>query len=309
MILDIIFIVAGIALVLWGADRFTDGASGLARKWQVSELIIGLTVVAFGTSLPEFIVSFLSCLRGSGDMSVGNILGSNIFNILVIVGVSSMILALPVSRGVLYRDMPFCLLVTAALVLVGFDGEISRLDASLLFGLFLLFLIYTIYLGKREAAGAETLVEEKKPLWQLFGLILLGIGCLVGGGQILVNGATDVARELGVSEKIIGMTILAAGTSLPELATSVVAARKGSDGLALGNVLGSNVFNAAFVLGACNLIAPMQITGVNMLDWSVLVGSCVLLWIVSFSGRRLTRGEGTLLLTAYVAYMTYTLLH
>ncbi|MBQ3992172.1 MAG: sodium:calcium antiporter, partial [Bacteroidaceae bacterium] len=192
---------------------------------------------------------------------------------------------------------------------VGFDGEISRLDASLLFGLFLLFLIYNVYLGKREAAGAETLVEEKKPLWQLFGLILLGIGCLVGGGQILVNGATDVARELGVSEKIIGMTILAAGTSLPELATSVVAARKGSDGLALGNVLGSNVFNAVFVLGACNLIAPMQITGVNMLDWSVLVGSCVLLWIVSFSGRRLTRGEGTLLLTAYVAYMTYTLLH
>ncbi|MCR4922301.1 MAG: calcium/sodium antiporter [Bacteroidaceae bacterium] len=309
MIWNIIFIIIGLAGVLWGADRFTDGACGLARRWKVSELVIGLTIVALGTSLPEFVVSFISCLRGSGDMSVGNIIGSNTFNSLVIVGASCMLLVIPVERGVLWRDLPFCILVTAAFVLMVLTGEINRYSAAILCLLFAVFLTYNIYIAKRQRGAASEVVEEQTPLWRLLGLIVLGMAVLVGCGQLLVNSATDVARALGVSEKVIGITILAAGTSLPELATSLVAARKGSDGLALGNVIGSNVFNIAFVLGICNMVSPMQMTDVNLVDLLAVLGSVVLLWLVCLTGRRLTRWEGVLLLLAYGAYLFWVLFH
>ena len=309
MILNIVYIIVGLVGVLWGADRFTDGACGLARKWKVSELIIGLTIVAMGTSLPEFVVSFISCLRGSGDMSVGNIIGSNTFNALVIVGVSCMLLTIPVERGVLWRDLPFCILVTVAFVLFVMTGEINRLSAGVLCVLFVVFVAYNIYIGKRQRGNANEVAEETTPMWKLVGLVLLGMGVLVGCGQMLVSGATEVARTLGVSEKVIGITILAAGTSLPELATSVVAARKGSDGLALGNVIGSNVFNIAFVLGACNMVSPMQTKDVNLVDLLTVLGSVVLLWLVCFTGRQLTRWEGVLLVAAYAAYLFYVLSH
>ena len=309
MILNIVFIIAGLAGVLWGANFFTDGACGLARKWRVSELVIGLTIVALGTSLPEFVVSFISCLRGSGDMSVGNIIGSNTFNALVIVGASCMMLTIPITRGVLWRDIPFCMLVTLVFVLFARSGEINRPTASLLFALFLIFILYNIYIARREQKEADRVVEETKSLWALFGLIVLGIGMLVGFGQLLVGNATDVARQMGISEKVIGITILAAGTSLPELATSLVAARKGSDGLAIGNVIGSNVFNIAGVLGICNLVSPMQTTDVNLVDWVAVMGSIVLLWLVCFTGRRLTKWEGVLLLLAYLTYLFFVLSH
>lgn len=309
MVLNIVYIIVGLVGVLWGADRFTDGACGLARKWKVSELIIGLTIVALGTSLPEFVVSFISCLRGSGDMSVGNIIGSNTFNALVIVGASCMLLVIPVERGVLWRDLPFCILVTAAFVLLVSAGEINRLSAALLCALFAVFLTYNIYIAKRQRGNADTVTEEPTPMWKLVGLIFLGMGVLVGCGQLLVNGATEVARASGVSEKVIGITILAAGTSLPELATSLVAARKGSDGLALGNVIGSNVFNIAFVLGVCNLVSPMQTADVNFVDLLAVLGSVVLLWLVCLTGRKLARWEGILLVAAYGAYLFYVLSH
>ncbi len=309
MILNIVYIIVGLVGVLWGADRFTDGACGLARKWKVSELIIGLTIVALGTSLPEFVVSFISCLRGSGDMSVGNIIGSNTFNALVIVGVSCMLLTIPVERGVLWRDLPFCILVTVAFVLFVMTGEINRISAGVLCALFVVFVAYNIYIGKRQRGDADAVAEETTPMWKLVGLVLLGMGVLVGCGQMLVSGATEVARTLGVSEKVIGITILAAGTSLPELATSVVAARKGSDGLALGNVIGSNVFNIAFVLGACNMVSPMQTKDVNLVDLLTVLGSVVLLWLVCLTGRKLTRWEGVLLVAAYGAYLFYVLSH
>ncbi len=309
MILNIVFIIIGLAGVLWGADRFTDGACGLARRWKVSELIIGLTIVALGTSLPEFVVSFISCLRGSGDMSVGNIIGSNTFNSLVIVGTSCMLLVIPVERGVLWRDLPFCIVVTLAFMLMVLGGEINRFGAAILCLLFAVFLTYNIYIARRERGNAGEVVEEQTPLWKLFGLIVLGMLVLTGCGQLLVSAATDVARAVGVSEKVIGITILAAGTSLPELATSLVAARKGSDGLALGNVIGSNVFNIAFVLGICNMVSPMQMTDVNAIDLLAVLGSVVLLWIVCFTGRRLARWEGVLLVLAYLSYLFYVLFH
>lgn len=308
MVLNILLVIVGIALVLWGADRFTDGASGLARKWHVSELVIGLTVVAMGTSLPELMVSLFSSLNGSSDMSVGNIVGSNIFNTLVIVGASALMLPVPISKGVLYRDIPLSFLFAGILYLLCMDAVITRLDAAILLILFCLFLAYTFYLATHGQRIEESAAEENTIL-KLLLLLVVGVAGLVIGGQLLVNNAAALARIWGVKESVIGLTILAAGTSLPELATSMVAARKGSDGLALGNAIGSNIFNVAFVLGICNVILPMQVQQISMVDWSTFILSNVALWLVAFTGKVLRKWEGILLLACYAAYLCYLLLH
>ena len=301
-------VIVGTTLLLWGADRFTDGACGIARKWHVSELIIGLTIVSMGTSLPEFVVSLFSSLRGSTDMSVGNILGSNAFNTLVIVGASCLMMKVVSDRGILFRDIPFCLLVSLVLAFLGMQGVISRWGALLLCFLFTIFMAYNLYLAKSNKAEF-TADAEVMSMGRILFLIIIGIGTLVGGGQLLVNSATSLARSFGVSESIIGLTILAGGTSLPELATSVMAARKGSQGVALGNVIGSNVFNIAFVLGICSLVRPMQITDITLVDWSVMLGSVLLLWVFAYTGRRITKLEGSFLLLCYAAYLSFLLLH
>ena len=308
MVLNILLVIVGIALVLWGADRFTDGASGLARKWHVSELVIGLTVVAMGTSLPELMVSLFSSLNGSSDMSVGNIVGSNIFNTLVIVGASALMLPVPISKGVLYRDIPLSFLFAGILYLLCMDAVITRLDAAILLILFCLFLAYTFYLATHGQRIEESAAEENTIL-KLLLLLVVGVASLVIGGQLLVNNAAALARIWGVKESVIGLTILAAGTSLPELATSMVAARKGSDGLALGNAIGSNIFNVAFVLGICNVILPMQVQQISMVDWSTFILSNVALWLVAFTGKVLRKWEGILLLACYAAYLCYLLMH
>lgn len=308
VIVDIILLILGTILLLWGADRFTDGACGLARKWNVSELVIGLTIVSMGTSLPEFVVSLFSSLRGSTDMSVGNILGSNIFNTLVIVGASCLMMKIVSDRGVLYRDVPYCFLISLVLVLMGMQGVITRWGAVLLCCLFGIFMAYNLYMAKFQKEEV-TPDAQLMSLGRILLLIIIGMGTLVGGGQLLVNSATNLARSAGVSESVIGLTILAGGTSLPELATSVMAARKGSQGVALGNVIGSNIFNIAFVLGVCSLIRPMQITDISYVDWGAMLGSCVLLWVFAFTGHRITKSEGVILLLCYLAYLLFLLLH
>lgn len=302
MILNIVFLIVGMALVLWGADRFTDGASAVARRWHVSELVIGLTVVSMGTSLPEFIVSFFSTLRGSSDMSAGNILGSNIFNTLFIVGASAMMMRLPVSGTLLKRDIPICLVVSLLLLGLCLDGNLSRLEGFILCVVFCIYLAYTYYIGVHER-GALDMQEDKTPVWKILLLLIVGIGCLVGGGQLMVNNAVELARMWGVSESVIGLTILAAGTSLPELATSVVAAKKGSDGLALGNVVGSNIFNIAFVLGTCSAVRSMEINEISITDWCAFIGSVVLLWLTASTGKKLSKWEGAFLMIAYLCYL------
>lgn len=305
MYLNILFLLIGIALVLWGADRFTDGASAVARKWHVSELVIGLTIVSMGTSLPEFIVSFLSTLRGSSDMSVGNILGSNIFNTLVIVGASALMMQMVVGKSLLFRDIPLCLGISVLFYLLCFDSRIAQWEGGILCVLFCAYLAYTFYISKREnqAEPAQDAIQKDMPAWKIVGLLIIGIGCLVGGGQLLVNNAVELARMWGVSESVIGLTILAGGTSLPELATSVVAARKGSEGLALGNVVGSNIFNISFVIGICSTIRPMMLEQISILDWSVFLGSCVILWLTAITGKKLSKWEGLFLLLCYGAYL------
>ena len=305
MLLEIVLIVVGIAVVLWGADRFTDGASGLARRLKVSELVIGLTVVALGTSLPEFMVSFMSVLRGSSDMSVGNILGSNIFNILVILGASAIMRPMVVEKTLLRRDLPLCFAASVLLVLFALTGgTIARWEGLLLVAFFCAYLFVAYRIAVKDRKGAQDEVrEESAPLMKLVLLILLGMVALVIGGRVLVDNAASVAHELGVSESVIGMTILAAGTSLPEFATSVLAARKGSLGLAFGNAIGSNVFNIAFVVGTCGSIVPMVVTEITAIDWCVLVGSVVLVWLVAFTRRTINAWEGSLLVLCYLSYL------
>lgn len=307
VLFNFVFLIVGLMLILWGADRFTDGASGLARKWNVSELVIGLTIVAFGTSLPEFMVSFLSSLRGSGDMSVGNILGSNIFNSLMIVGVSSLSVNLIVSRGILYRDLPFLILISVVLAWIGMCGSFTRWSAMILLVLFVAFLSYNIYIGRKQPEFKADENQKTFTYSKLAFLLFLGMGCLVGGGKLAVGSATELARTFGVSERIIGLTILSGGTSLPELAASFMAARKGSCGLALGNVVGSNVFNICFVLGVCNMISPMAINSITMVDWMMLVSGVVLLWFVCLTSRAIVRWEGFMLILVYLCYLFYLL--
>jgi len=304
MLLEILLIGVGIAVVLWGADRFTDGACGLARKLNVSELVIGLTVVALGTSLPEFMVSFLSVLRGSSDMSVGNIIGSNIFNILVIIGASAIMRTMKVEKSLLKRDLPICLAASVLLLLFAVtSGTIARWEGLLLVAFFGGYLFMAYRMAVKDRKAAQSYVAETKSLWYLILLIFVGMAALVLGGRVLVDNAVKVAYECHVSESVIGATILAGGTSLPELATSVMAARKGSLGLAFGNVVGSNVFNIAFVIGTCSSIVPMPVTEISQVDWLMLVGSCILFWLVAYTRRELCRWEGVLLISCYLAYL------
>lgn len=310
MLLEITLIIAGIALVLMGANWFTDGASGLARRLKVSELVIGLTVVALGTSLPEFMVSFLSVLQGSADMSVGNIIGSNVFNILVITGGSALMKPLVVERSMLVRDFPIC--AAASALLCGFaftNGLIARWEGLLLVVFFSVYLYMAYRIAMKDRKEAQDIVlEEKTPMLKLLLLIVLGMASLVIGGHVLVNNAAAVAREWGVAESVIGMTILAAGTSLPEFATSIVAAHKGSLGLAFGNVIGSNVFNIAFVIGCCSSIVPMKVTEIVPFDWIMFVGSCLLVWLVCWTSRKLSRWEGALLVLCYLSYLIWLII-
>ena len=305
MVLEIFLIILGIAVVLWGADRFTDGACGLARKLKVSELVIGLTVVALGTSLPEFMVSFMSVMRGSSDMSVGNIIGSNVFNILVIIGASAIMRTMKVEKSLLQRDIPICFAASVLLFASAFThGLIARWEGLVLVAFFCAYLYMAYRVAMKDRKSAQDVPNtEQSSILKLFLLILIGMFFLVIGGRVLVDNAAAVAREWGVSESVIGMTILAAGTSLPELATSVVAARKGSLGLAFGNAIGSNIFNIAFVIGICSSIVPMQVTQIDMVDWFMLIGSCILVWIVAFTRRELSRWEGILLVLCYLSYL------
>jgi len=318
MILEVLLIVVSIAVVLWGADRFTDGACGLARRLNVSELVIGLTVVALGTSLPEFMVSFMSVLRGSSDMSVGNIIGSNVFNILVIIGASALLRTMKVEKTLLRRDIPICLAASALLYAFAVTEDmITRWEGLMLAAFFCAYLYMAYRIAMKDRKAPQSLSVEAndgqgaangqklppKGVGSYLFLLLVGMTALVIAGRVLVDNAAAVAREWGVSESVIGMTILAGGTSLPEFATSVMAARKGSLGLAFGNAIGSNIFNIAFVIGTCSSIVPMAVTEITQVDWFMLVGSCILVWVVAFTRRELNRWEGALLVVCYLAYL------
>lgn len=307
MILNILFIVIGIVLVLWGADRLTDGAVAVAEKMKMPQIVIGLTIVAMGTSMPEFCVSLISALKGTSDLAVGNIVGSNIFNTLLIVGVSALVAPMSIMKTTVRKDIPFALVASALLLIMCLDGDISRIDAAILFVMFLIFMYITLRGAKAQGTDLEEKEKKSMATWLSVVWILVGLACLIGGSNLFVDGATAVATKLGVSEAVIGLTIVAGGTSLPELATSVVSARKGNSGIAIGNVLGSNVFNILAILGLTGVISPMTLKGITMTDLSMMVISIILIWLFSFTKYKIERWEGAILTAAFVGYI-YSLL-
>ncbi|MGP1377619.1 MAG: calcium/sodium antiporter [Prevotella veroralis] len=309
MILNVLFILVGIVLVLWGADRLTDGAVAVAEKMKMPQIVIGLTIVAMGTSMPEFCVSLVSALKGTTDLAVGNIVGSNIFNTLLIVGVSAWVAPMTILKSTVRKDIPFALFSSVILLVMCLDGNISRLDAGILFVLFLVFMYVTLKGAKTKdddtTAKTDSIEDNKKPMatWLSIVWIIVGLACLIGGSNLFVEGATKVAEHIGVSEAVIGLTIVAGGTSLPELATSVVSARKGNSGIAIGNVLGSNVFNILAILGVTGVITPMHLQGITMLDLSMMVFSTLLVWLFSFTKYKIARWEGIVLTIVFIGYM------
>lgn len=305
--MDILLFIVGVALVLIGADVFTDGASKLARYMRLSELIIGLTVVSFGTSAPELFTSAVSALKHANGLAIGNVIGSNIFNTTLIVGCSAAVATIPILPITIKRDVPFALVASLLLCLLAFDGEISRLDAIVLLAVFAYFMFTTLRGARKDAP-----LQEEKPLvatWKnylLCGIAIVGgLGMLILGSNLFVESASNIAHRIHVDETIIGLTIVAGGTSLPELATSIVAAKKGQSGIAIGNVIGSNVFNILFVLGLSGLIVPIGVSGVSFVDFFVLTSTIILVWWMAYTKYEINRIEGCTMVIIYAVYLGY----
>lgn len=304
ILLNLFLIVLGVAVVLWGADRMTDGAVALAERMKMSQMLIGLTIVALGTSMPEFFVSLMSALKGTTDMAVGNVVGSNIYNSLFIVGCAAVVTPMGILKTTVRKDIPFALLASVVLLAMCLDGTISRTDAALLTLLLAVFFYISIR-GSRQEAAPQPSPHAPMPVWRSLLSVLCGLAGLVVGSDVFVDNASALAVQLGMSEAVIGLTIVAGGTSLPELATSIVAARKGNSDIAIGNVLGSNVLNILFILGITGLVNPMAIHGITWVDLSMLVLSMLLLWLFSFTRYRIERWEGLVLVALFVGYMSW----
>lgn len=318
MIFDIILIIVGIVAVLYGADRMTEGAVALAKRIHIPEIVIGLTIVAIGTSAPELFVSTVSALNGTPDLAVGNVVGSNTFNTLLIAGAAAAVAPIDISRITVKRDLPLAALSSLLLIVLCLDSDISRTDALMLFAGFIIFMVITVMPAIKDHKDSEQPTSEaaktdsetaKAPysVMKAVGLIILGLALLVAGSNIFVDNASQLAVALGVSQAVVGLTIVAGGTSLPELATSVVAARKGQSAIAIGNVLGSNIFNILMILGITGIIQPMKIEGITIIDLATMLISIILLWLFSFTKLKVQRWEGIVLLMIFAAYMAWLL--
>ena len=312
--MTIILLLVGLGLIVLGADWLVDGASAIARKAGVSEFVIGLTIVGFGTSCPELVVSLTGAIQGNADISIGNVIGSNIFNALFILGVTAVILPVSMTDSNRKRDIPVTLAASVILVLFGMnktllgigDGDtLSRVEGIAFLLLFCVYLYSCFKFDSKELADMPEHKQRKLPL-AIFA-VAAGLAGLIFGGELFVDSATDIARRLGVSDKFIAITILAGGTSFPELATCIVAAAKHKDQLALGNILGSNVFNILLILGCSSVITPLSFEGMSLVDVGILIASCVLLLLWAYSGRkcRIDRWEGAVMLLVFAAYYCY----
>ena len=315
----------GLIAIVKGADWLTDGAASIAHHFGIPTIVVGLTIVAVGSSAPEFVVSVVSAIKGNADMALGNVVGSNIFNILGIVGITAMVAPIVIDRRNMKYDVPFVVLSSLFVAITAFDrllspsdgnampypDSISRSDGLLMLCTFAVFMSYTLSIAqsnKQKKANAEASSDKERPLWKNIMWVIIGLILLVAGGDGLVEGASGIARWLGVSESVIALTIVSAGTSAPELAASVMAARKGDTAMALGNVVGSVVFNVFFVLGTSAVIFPLGIGGVTTTDIMVLLASSVILWILTAFGQKtliITRNEGAILVIMAIAYYTY----
>ena len=317
MFLQILILLAGLLLILFGANYLVDGSSSIAKKFGLSEFIIGLTIVGIGTSSPEMVVSFMSSFQGKADMAIGNIVGSNIFNTLMILGITALISPLAITKSNLRKDIPLNVLVTALLILLGMNAtifgfganQISRLDGALLLGIFAWYLCFSFKSDSgsdEEKEDEESKTKEYSVLMSAI-MIIGGLAGLIIGGKLFVDSATELAKMFGVSDKFIAITVMAAGTSMPELATCVVAALKGRGQLALGNVLGSNIANILLILGGAALINPLSCSGMTMIDLGLVLLSAIFIFASAFMFKRreLDRYEGAILILMEIGYMWY----
>lgn len=305
MILEIFLLVLGFAMLVKGADWFVDGTSGIARKLGIPQLVVGLTIVAMGTSAPEAAVSITAALKNNAGIAIGNVVGSNILNILIILGITAVLIPVAIQKSTLWIEIPYMLVVTIVLILMGLDGRVSRMEGVLLWGMFLIYLAYLFYLAKR---GTDAKEEVEESAWKLVICAVAGGVVVVWGSDITVDAATALAQLMGMSERMIGLTIVALGTSLPELVTSVTAARKGNADIAIGNIVGSNIFNILFVIGTAALIIPVPFADNFLVDGIVAVAAGVLLWIAAFRKLELRRHWGIVMLFGYGAYLGYLLM-
>ena len=349
MAINIVLLVLGVIIVLKGADWLTDGAVNIATRFGVSQMVIGLTIVAMGTSMPEFCVSMVSALKGTPDLAVGNVVGSNTFNTLLIVGCSALVAPIMVKRSSVKRDIPFAVVASLLMLLFCLDGAIGRVDAAVLFAGFCLFMFVTLKYAKTteepaaavatngaatataisEASSSETSSSEasssetsdheasSSEASQVSGtsmlkavvMLVVGLLCLIAGSNMFVDNASFVASSLGVSDAVIGLTIVAGGTSMPELATSMVSAKKGNSDIAIGNVIGSNVFNILMIIGITGLVKPMHIAGITTLDLIMMLASMLLMWFFCRTTYKVKRWEGAVLTIVYIAYLTWLVMN
>ena len=307
--LKYLLLVVGFVLLIKGADFFVDGSSALAKRLKVPALIIGMTIVAMGTSLPETSVSVSASLLGKNDLAISNAVGSNIFNLMVVCGICAVLCPMAVSRDTLRKDIPFSVLAAGVLLGLGsFTGVVQRWGGIILLALFAVFLYMMISAAKKARESGELSDEDEykiMPVWKCLLCIVGGGAAIAAGGKLVVDSASDIARAFGMSDNIIGMTVVALGTSLPELVTSIVAARKGEVDMALGNVVGSNIFNILFVLGIAATISPMAYTMQNTVDAAVLIAMSLLVLLLCAPKKKMLRWHGALMLAVYAGYTTY----
>lgn len=300
-----LWLLVGFALLIKGADFFVDGAAGIARRFNVSSVVIGLTIVALGTSLPEASVSITASLSNSNALAISNILGSNIFNTLVVVGASALITPFVVEQAVIKRDMTFNILCSVLLLGAICTGMVNRWMGI---GFLILLVCYLVVLIRNAKVDDEPAQAAQKPVWQLLLFLVIGAVAIIFGGNLTVDSAKEIAAQLGMSENLIGLTVVAVGTSLPELVTSVVAARKGESGLSIGNAIGSNIMNILFILGTSAAISPLVANAQNMIDCAILLGVALLIFALCWKNPKMTRGKGILMIAVYVVFLVYTII-
>ncbi len=304
LLLQFVLLAVGFLMLVKGADVFVDGAAGIADKFGIPQLVIGLTIVAMGTSAPEAAVSITAALKENADITIGNIVGSNILNILIILGITSVIVAVSVQKSTVRYEIPFMLVITVMLAIFGYtSGHITFWEGIIFWIAFTIYLAYLFIMAMNNKEEVEE--TKKRPVWMLLLFVVIGIVLVVWGSDVTVDAATRIARAAGLSQRFIGLTIVALGTSLPELVTSVSAARKGKADIAIGNIVGSNIFNILFVVGTTALITPVVFKPEFMIDTMISLAAGILLWLCVFRDRKLGRAGGIIMLLGYVAYFVY----
>lgn len=307
MLIQFVLLVVGFVMLVKGADWFVEGVAGIAEKFGIPQLVIGLTIVAMGTSAPEAAVSITSAMKGNAGITIGNVVGSNILNVLVILGLTAVITRVAVQKSTVRYEIPFMLIITLVLLGLGLSGnEISFMEGIILWVLFIVYMAYLFRMAKNQKEEADD--SKKQPVWMLILLGIVGAVLVVWGADISVDAASAIAKMFGMSDRLIGLTIVALGTSLPELVTSVTAARKGKADIAIGNIVGSNVFNILFVVGTTALVTPVIFESKFVIDMLVAFGAGVLLWLGVMKHKELRRPVGALMLLAYAGYFAYLLI-